>query len=359
MSNKDYADKINYRKASSLMWFFTFLVGIFIATTVQAASYAKIFKKVDPSVVVIYSQEKVVVKGAAGFNQKSTRSLGSGIVITKEGLIMTAAHVVQVSDKVVVEFRDGKKYPAHVVSSSTIADVALIKLDQLPDQLKIAKLGDSDKIQIGDEVFVIGAPYGIEHTLTVGYLSGRRMEGMLGPQLGAIEFLQTDAAINKGNSGGPLFNKKGQVMGIVSHIASGSGGSDGLGFATSINVARRLLLEEKAVWTGLELIPIDGDLAAALNVPGGGMLVQRVAKNSLGYFLRLRAGSIPVMVGNQEILIGGDVILSLNGIELNEIEDALKVRDELVKLPYGSRIDVEILREGRVKSLFTSKQKRN
>jgi len=339
------------------MCLFTFLVAIFIATDVQAASYAKIFKKVDPAVVVIYSQEKVVVKGAAGFNQKTAQSLGSGMVITKEGLIMTAAHVVQVSDKIVVEFVDGEKYPAHVVSSSTLADVALIKLDQLPTQLRVAKLGDSDKIEIGDEVFVIGTPYGIEHTLTVGYLSGRRMVGMLGPQLGEVEFLQTDAAINKGNSGGPLFNKKGEVMGIVSHIKSDSGGSEGLGFATSINVARRLLLEEKAVWTGLELVPIDGDLAAALNVPGAGMLVQRVARNSLGYFLRLRAGSIPLTIGDQKILIGGDVILSLNGIELNEIEDVLKARDELLKLPYGSRIDVKVLREGQVKALYTSKQK--
>ena len=156
------------------MCLFTFLVSIFIATDVQAASYAKIFKNLDPAVVVIYSQEKVVVKGAAGFNQKTAQSLGSGMVITKEGLIMTAAHVVQVSDKIVVEFVDGEKYPAHVVSSSTIADVALIKLDQLPTQLRVAKLGDSDKIDIGDEVFVIGTPYGIEHTLTVGYLSGRR-----------------------------------------------------------------------------------------------------------------------------------------------------------------------------------------
>jgi len=345
---------MKYQLQKKLVCLLTFLAAIFCMTTsVQAASYAKVFKKVDSAVVVIHSQEKAP---GASSNQATMKSLGTGMVVSKEGLIMTAAHVVQMSDKLIVEFVDGGKFPAHVVSSSVVADVSLIKLNQLPDQLHIAKLGNSDKIDIGDEVFVIGTPYGVKHTLTVGHLSGKRLASILGPQLGEIEFLQTDAAINKGNSGGPLFNRKGQVVGIVSHIKSASGGSEGLGFATSINVARRLLLEEKAVWTGLDIIPIEGDLAAALNVPSGGMLVQRVARNSLGYFLGLRAGKLPITIGNQRILIGGDVMLSLNGIQLNETEDALKARDELIKLPYGSRIDVEVLRAGQVKALFTSKQ---
>ena len=352
--------KIDSKKTlarSHLMRLFIIPITVLLTIDVQAASYAKIFKKVDSSVVVIHTQERMVVKGAAGFRQKTAEGLGSGVVISKDGLIMTAAHVVQVSDKVYVEFTDGKKYPAHVISSSAIADVTLIKLELLPDKLSVAKLGNSDKVEVGDEVFVIGAPYGIEHTLTIGYLSGRRMESILDSQLGLVEFLQTDAAINRGNSGGPLFNRAGEVVGIVSHIKSGSGGSEGLGFATSINVARKILLEDRTVWTGLELFPIGGKLAAALNVSGGGMLVQRVAKNSLGDFLGLRAGSISVTIDNQKILIGGDVILSLNGIELNRVEDALKVRDELIKLPYGSRIDVKVLREGEVKALFTSKRK--
>ena len=322
----------------------------------HAASFAKIFKKVDPSVVVIHTREQVMIEGGAGLIQ-TAQGIGSGVVIAKDGLIITAAHVVQVSEKIAVELTDGKKYPAHVVASSAISDVALVKLEKLPDQLSVAKMGDSDKIEIGDEVFVIGAPYGIEHTLTVGYLSGRRMESLMDPQLGMVEFLQTDAAINKGNSGGPLFNNKGEVMGIVSHIKSASGGSEGLGFATSINVARRVLLEEKSVWSGLEIIPIDGELAAALNVAGGGLLVQRVAPNSLGDFLELRGGTIAVTINNQKILIGGDVLLSLNGIVLNETEDAVTIRDELLKLPYGARIDVEVLREGKVTKLFTTKRK--
>lgn len=342
---------------SNLMRLFILTIAILFAIDVQATSYAKIFKKVDPSVVVIHTQERVVVQGTTGFLQKTAGGLGSGVVISKDGLIITAAHVVQVSDKVYIEFTDGKKYPAHVISSSAIADVSLVKLELLPDKLSVAKLGDSDKIEIGDEVFVIGAPYGIGHTLTTGYLSGRRMESILDSQLGLVEFLQTDAAINRGNSGGPLFNRAGEVVGIVSHIKSGSGGSEGLGFATSVNVARKLLLEDKTVWTGLEIFPLEGKLAAALNVSGGGMLVQRVARNSLGDFLGLQAGSIPVTIGNRKILIGGDVILSLNGIKLNKIEDALKVRDNLIKLPYGSRIDMKVLRAGEVKALFTSKRK--
>jgi len=332
-------------------------VAILLAIDVQAASYAKIFKKVDPAVVVIYTRENVVVAGAEGITQTAQEGLGSGVVIATDGLIMTAAHVVGLSDKIAVVFSDGKKYFAQVVSSSTVADVALIKLERLPDQLAVAKLGDSDKIDIGDEVFVIGAPYGIEHTLTAGYLSGRHEESLVDRQLGVVEFLQTDAAINKGNSGGPLFNSKGEVIAIVSHIKSATGGSEGLGFATPVNLARKLLLEERSIWAGLEAILIDKDLAAALNIPDSGLLVQRVAKKSLGDLLGLKGGRIPITINDRKILIGGDVIVSLAGITLKEVEDVRKARDKLVKLPYGSRIDVEVLRAGKMKAMHTTKRK--
>lgn len=345
-----------FSRPAFVTWILSF--SLFTATLPALSdSYHKVFNRVDPSVVVIHTSEQIVSGGSDGLT-KTGRGLGSGVLISDDGKILTAAHVVQVTDRVAVEFKDGKKYPAKVISSSPPADVALLRLEKSPERLQAAKLGDSDTINIGDEVFVIGAPYGIGHTLTVGYLSGRRLEKVAGDQFEPIEFLQTDAAINKGNSGGPLFNRKGEVMGIVSHIKSTSGGSEGLGFATAINVAKGLLLDKKSIWTGLEFIPIEGELALALNFPQtSGMLVQRVAKNSLGDFLGLKGGTIPAIIGNRKVLLGGDVILAVNGIPFTGInQNSRKIQQDIIDLPYGSRIDVEVLRDGRSVKLFTTKR---
>jgi len=245
------------------------LVNVFVFNSLAGAgSLSEVFEKVNPAVVVILTTER----GYAGLEpgQQATFNkggLGSGIVVSKEGLIMTAAHVVQVADAVVVKFVDGNMVGAKVVGSAPQADVALLQLNHLPDNLVVAELGDSDDVNIGDEIFVIGAPYGVDHTLTVGYMSGRRHPEIVCNSLLPIEFLQTDAAINKGNSGGPMFNMDGKVIGIVSRILSYSGGSEGLGFAVSINTAKELLLNQGSVWTGLEAYLVSGPLAKALNVP--------------------------------------------------------------------------------------------
>lgn len=345
-----------FSRLSIVIWILSISL-LTVTLPAYSDSYSKVFNRVDPSVVVIHTREQIVTEGSAGLT-RTGRGLGSGVLISEDGKILTAAHVVQVTDRVAVEFKDGEKYPAKVISSSPQADVALLRLEKGPETMPVAKLGNSDNINIGDEVFVIGAPYGIEHTLTVGYLSGRRQEKVTGDHFEPIEFLQTDAAINKGNSGGPLFNRKGEVMGIVSHIKSTSGGSEGLGFATAINVAKGLLLEKKSIWTGLEFIPIEGEMALALNFPQtGGMLVQRVAKNSLGDYLGLKGGTIPSTIGGRHILLGGDVILTVNGTPFTGINDnSRKIQQNIIDLPYGSRIDVEVLRGGRNINLFTTKR---
>src|SRR5262249_34678388 len=128
-----------------------------------------------------------------------------------------------------------------VIGCALSADVALLQLDRSPANYVAAKLSDSDEVAVGDEIFVVGAPYGISNTLTAGHISGRRVLNNRGPNAN-IEFLQTDAAINSGNSGSPVFNLKGEVVGIVSNIMSKSGGSEGLAFAATSNTARRALL---------------------------------------------------------------------------------------------------------------------
>jgi len=216
-----------------------FMVSLLGLTTLsEAKSLSKVFKQVNPAVVVILTKEHGYSKLHPGETITVTKGgLGSGVVISEDGLVMTSAHVVNVADEVSVHFLDGSKVLAKVISSASQADVALLRLDSVPDDLVAADLGDSDKVSIGDEIFVVGAPYGVDHTLTVGYMSGRRRPKGACSQLVPLEFLQTDAAINQGNSGGPMFSMDGRLIGIVSHILSRSGGSEGLGFATSINSA--------------------------------------------------------------------------------------------------------------------------
>ena len=338
---------------------FCVMVLLGVVATVDAAeaeSLRKVFQKVNPAVVVIETKEHIFLKGKRA-GDVTARNLASGVVISREGLIMTAAHVVQVADEVTVRFLDGREVVAGVVSSSITADVALLRIDPVPDNLAVAELGDSDLVSPGDQVFVIGAPYGVDHTLTAGYLSGRRKPREICDPLQPIEFLQTDAAINRGNSGGPLCSLDGKVVGIVSHILSQSGGSEGVGFATSINTAEELLLKRKSLWSGLEFQYVADELARALNIPqDAGLLIQRVADASPGYVMGLQPGTVPVRIGGEEFLIGGDIILAIQGIAIStDTEKTCDLRQTLLDLTPGSRIEVKVLRAGKILTLSTTR----
>ena len=322
----------------------------------EAKSLKSVFRQVNPAVVVIVTKEggfsrsvpdELIIKGG----------LGSGIVVSKEGLVMTAAHVVQVANEVSAHFLDGSQVMAKVVSSAPQADVALLKLNYVTDNLHVAELGDSDLVSIGDEVFVVGAPYGIAHTLTVGYLSGRRQSIGICNRLTPIEFLQTDAAINMGNSGGPMFSMDGKLIGIVSRILSQSGGSEGLGFATSINTAKELLIERESFWIGLDVYLVAGDLAKALNIPQeAGLLIQRVANGSPGHKLGLRPSKIPIQIGREKLFIGGDIVLEVQGMPIStDVRETCEIRDTMGGLKHGERIIFKVLRGGKIISLYVSK----
>jgi len=322
----------------------------------EAQPLKDVFQQVNPAVVVITTKLggfPVARPDVPAFKG----GLGSGIVVSKDGLVMTAAHVIQVADEVSVHFLDGTQVMAKVLGSALQADVALLKLNRVPDTLRVAEFGNSDLVSIGDKIFVVGAPYGIDHTLTVGYLSGRRQSFGICNKLTPIEFLQTDAAINMGNSGGPMFSMDGKLIGIVSHILSQSGGSEGLGFATSINTAKELLIEQESFWTGIEAYLVSGDLAKALNVPQeAGLLIQRVANDSPGYQLGLRPGKIPILIGREKLLVGGDIVLEVQGMPISlDIKETCEIRDTMGGLRRGERIDFKVLRGGKIINLYTSK----
>jgi S1-C subfamily serine protease len=333
-----------------------FFTGLSLAALLAAAAQsaaqdtnvAELFRQVDPAVVEI-SALQYGAPHSGSSQESSASSLGSGFLISDDGLVVTAAHVVQVADEVNVRFVSGDVTTARVVASEPSMDVALIRVEQVPKGIRPVPLGDSDTADVGDQVFVVGAPFGISHSLSVGYVSARRSAGLAYGGLERVELLQTDAAINQGNSGGPLFNMNGEAIGIVSHILSTSGGSQGLGFAVTANVARSVLLEDPTPWNGLDLLMLEGQLAHVLNLPRkAGLLVQGVAAGSPGAALGLRGGTLPAQIGGQPLTLGGDVILSINGIDVGDPNFREKVREQTRQLGANDTVDLSVLREGDV-----------
>ena len=322
-----------------------------LVPSAAAQQLRNLFQRTSRSVVVVRTLEKRIAAEGPGEVTVSD-GLGSGTIISKDGKVLTAAHVVQTADRVGVELKDGRSYEARVVASSPRADVALLQIDQPPADLVPVTIGNSDSLETGDQVMVVGAPYGLSYTLTSGHVSGRlRPDGTIGGM--PMEFIQTDAAINQGNSGGPMFNLRGEVVGVVSYILSQSGGFEGLGFAVSSNVARRLLLGAPSFWTGVDGLLLKGDLARLFNLPQpAGLLIQQVADGSPAAEIGLRPGAIQVRIEEQSILVGGDVVLSIGEIQVTaepEIQD--RVEQYLRTLARGMPITVRVLRGGVVLTL--------
>jgi serine protease Do len=262
--------------------------------------------------------------------------------------------LVQTADAIEVEFVTGEKFRAEVASSDPEVDLALLQLDGMPGVPSMASLGDSDRVEVGAPVFVIGAPLGLSHTLTVGHISGHHRLDTSGASTGA-DLFQTDAAINQGNSGGPMFNMDGEVIGIVSHILSVSGGSEGLGFAVTSNVARRLL-EDKSFWTGIDGHVLSDDLARALNIPppGVGLLVQRIAAGSPAELSGLRGGTVRARIGDEDLVLGGDIVLSVMGIAVDRPGYLAALSGKLAVAPPGQEVEIVVLRGGRVVTLTST-----
>jgi S1-C subfamily serine protease len=313
---------------------------------VRAESVAEVFKRVADSVVVIRTSEREAPNrpGSVAANEAG---LGSGVLIDKDR-VLTAAHVVQVADTVSVQLASGETLSAKVVASVPSADLALIQLERAPMKVSIATLGDSDAVQVGDEVLVVGAPLGMSHSLSVGHISGRRVEQKLHGGFAGFELLQTDASINPGNSGGPMFDMAGNVVGIVSHIIFGEAGAGGLGFVATSNMAKALVLSGKAMWSGMEGYMLEGDLARIFQLPQArGVLVQRIAKSSPAAKIGLKAGDRKATVGSEEFLVGGDVILEVMGVSIADAGAHARVGDVLASLAPGTPITMIVLRGGR------------
>jgi S1-C subfamily serine protease len=282
----------------------------------------------------------------------ATQSLGSGFLIDDSGFILTNYHVISGSSRIQVTLSDQRQYYATALDTDRSDDLALIKVTPKA-KVNFLRLGDSDHLQVGQKVLAIGNPFGLEGTLTVGVVSsiGRSIDSETNQRLQGM--IQTDAAINGGNSGGPLLDSSGSVIGINTAILGRT--NMGIGFALPINRAKALLSDYQAGRVterpriGVTTEFVGGDLAEALGLPRrGGLLVQGVVRGSSEDLAGIRGAREVVDIGNVELGVGGDLIVAVDGREVDR-EDAL-VR-AFANKRVGDMIALTIIRNGRTVNL--------
>jgi S1-C subfamily serine protease len=293
----------------------------------------QIYRSHSGGVVMILSQFSG--SGTDQFGQpQSAQALGSGFVVDSQGYILTNAHVVdengQRASSVTVVFNKGgsetQRAKGQVVGIDVGSDVAVIKVDPSGLDLKPLPLGNSDKVIVGEPVVAIGNPLGYDFSITSGIVSatGRSLQAPNGQTI--PNGIQTDAAINQGNSGGPLIDSSGRVVGINEQIASQGGGNEGLGFAVPINTAARSLSQLKATgkveyaWMGVGLKTITSDIASTFNMKTqGGALVEQVSPGSPAAKAGIKSGDQTVTVQGEQFVIGGDVIVKADGTDRKSV----------------------------------------
>ena len=266
--------------------------------------------------------------------QREQSSLGSGVIVRGDGLIVTNHHVVDGADEISVVLNDRRELKAHLVASDERTDLAFLQLIDPPAQLPVIAMGDSDRLAVGDLVLALGNPFGIGQTVTSGIISAKSRSTPGGQS--DVSFIQTDAAINPGNSGGALVSLHGELVGINTAIFTRGGGSIGIGFAIPANLvhARMLAINEDGTfarpWLGASVQPIDSELADALDLPRpSGVLVNRLYRGGAAE----RAG-----------LKQGDVIVEADDIEIFDAP-GLTLRMSLV--PLGDEVRLAVIRGGR------------
>lgn len=342
--NKVFKLKPVQMKKSLLVSLFTLF-----SFSLLAQELADLFEDIKKTVVTIYVQESLNTGTGDPRTFTSSQGLGSGVLINND-IILTASHVVANADRIMVQFFDGEAVPASVTRISRIADVAVITLERPPSDPHLASIGDSDEMRIGEEIFVVGAPMGLPYSLSRGIISGKHAEHNYSNDGKSLEFFQTDASINTGNSGGPMFNYRGEVVGIVSSILTRSGGFEGIGFAATSNVARNLLTERGSVYFGIESMVLSYELARILNVPQeSGLLVQHVVRDSPAGKLGIRGGFRKVSLEDQELMLGGDIILQVDEIRITGEESVYQIWEHLSSTHSTITHNIKVLRDGEIR----------
>jgi Do/DeqQ family serine protease len=315
-------------------------------------SLAPMIRKVSPAVVNIATRGTIRERGAQnpllddpffrrffdvppdnGPRARPFQSAGSGVIFdARSGYIVTNAHVVENASEITVTLQDGRDLKAEIIGSDTPSDVAVLKVK--PDGLTQIPLGDSAKMEVGDFVVAIGNPFGLQHTVTSGIISGLSRSG-INPD-GYEDFIQTDASINPGNSGGALVNLRGELIGINTAILSRSGGNIGIGFAIPVNMAHSVMDQlirygsVKRGQLGVSMYTVTPDIAHSLGLPSVvGALVSQVVEGSPADHAGIRTG---------------DVITSVNG---QPVKSNSELRNTIGLLRVGDRVDIGLLRDGK------------
>jgi S1-C subfamily serine protease len=289
---------------------------------------------------------------------QTTQSLGSGFVIDRAGHIVTNYHVIQGASKVQVSFSAQDQLAATVVGKDPSTDVAVLKVDAHARALTPLALGNSDDVTVGDPVYAIGNPFGLTRTLTTGVISAVQRQIFAPNGLPVEHAIQTDAAINHGNSGGPLIDSEGRVIGVTSQIQTGSStnqGNVGIGFAIPINtvrdVAGQIIAHGRAqhAFLGLSAVALTKQLKQLFNLPTAkGLLVQHVEPKSAASRTGIKAGTTSVVVSGESYLVGGDIITKIDGKPVLTTQQLFYT--VLQKQP-GEKMEIELWHHGSKKTV--------
>jgi S1-C subfamily serine protease len=318
-------------------------------------SINQIYRASAPAVVHIETTTRVRQPSDPFFGNpfgttETQRALGSGFVIDKAGHIVTNYHVVQGANVIQVSFSNNERFKAKVVGVDPSTDVAVLKVDVKSRALKTLTLGNSDSVRVGDQVIAIGNPFGLDRSVTAGIVSAvqRRIESP--NNLSIAHVIQTDAALNHGNSGGPLLNAEGEVIGVNAQIETGgqSQGNVGIGFAIPINTVKDVVAElikhgkVQHPFLGIEGKTLTPDIARLFHLPvRSGVLVASVRPGTGAAKAGLKAGTNQVTVAGESWPAGGDVIVKLDGQPVPTIE---RLIDLIAMRKPGDKIDLEVLR---------------
>lgn len=342
---------IDIKLGANMTIWLVLILALLTNSFARAQDVPVVFDQVVNSVVEIKALY-IVTSGTDDKQTSIVQSQGSGVLISKDGKVVTVAHLVQSADSITVQTGIESGISAKVIASEPAADIALLQLERMPADISPAKMGNSDDVKTGQQAFIVGAPYGLHKTITVGYISGRHHPK---PPFGPFqpnEMFQTDSGMHHGSSGAPLFNMDGKIIGIATQIVTKNGTYEGMGFAVTAKTVKTLLLDQRSFWTGLEGYWLSGGVAQALNLPqASGLLVQRVASHSPASKLVLQAGTAPSSVGDEKFILGGDIILSIQGVSLAEDHGYEHAHKVLATLKNGAVLSVTVLRAGKQISL--------
>jgi S1-C subfamily serine protease len=329
------------------------------APTRGGLSIRDIYTRSAPGVVQVTSTSLVNVQSDPFFGnlfptEQQQQSLGSGFVIDKAGHIVTNYHVVSGAKRISISFSNGASTKASVVGTDPSSDLAVLKIDASSRAFTPLPIGNSDEMHVGDPVVAIGNPFGLDRTVTAGIVSAIQ-RAITAPNGYTIDhIIQTDASINHGNSGGPLLNSRGQVIGVTSQIEtgnSGSGGNVGVGFAIPSNTVKTVIAQlirsgrvERA-FIGISATPITGDLARVFRLPvSKGLLVQSVQPGSGAASAGLKAGKTQVVLAGESYNLGGDIIVQADQTPIASLD---RLRDVVAAKKPGETVRLVVYRGGK------------